>query len=125
MKTISKIIIYPIKSLNGISVPSAKLTPAGFNNDRKFMLVDVIENKMITLREFPDLYKLNVRFITNDLIQIEKFREYVAKVKPNDQWLFFIEGWCMGVFSKYNEDIYKWSGLRKRKLKNIENGKST
>jgi uncharacterized protein YcbX len=71
MKTISKIIIYPIKSLNGISVPSAKLTPAGFNNDRKFMLVDVIENKMITLREFPDLYKLNVRFITNDLIQIE------------------------------------------------------
>jgi uncharacterized protein YcbX len=71
MKTVSKIIIYPIKSLNGISVQSAKLTPTGFINDRRFMLVDVEENKMITLREFPALYKLQVSQISNDFIQVE------------------------------------------------------
>ena len=71
MKTVSKIIIYPIKSLNGISVPLAKLTSLGFKNDRKFMLVDVKENKMITLREFPDLYQIKLSFIEEDIICLE------------------------------------------------------
>lgn len=71
MKTVSKIIIYPIKSLNGISVPSAYLTSNGFYNDRKFMLVDVKENKMITLREFPTLYQIKLSFIDQEVLQLE------------------------------------------------------
>jgi len=71
MKTVSKIIIYPIKSLSGVSLPFAKVTSTGFKNDRKFMLMSYVEKKMITLREFPSLYSIKVSMINEDLLQIE------------------------------------------------------
>lgn len=71
MKTVSKIIIYPIKSLSGVSLPYAKATSTGFKNDRKFMLVDYTEKKMITLREYPALYNIKVSFIDEETLQLE------------------------------------------------------
>jgi uncharacterized protein YcbX len=71
MKTVSKIIIYPIKSLSGVSLPYAKVTSTGFKNDRKFMLMSYVEKKMITLREFPSLYYIKVSMINEDLIQLD------------------------------------------------------
>ena len=71
MKTVSKIIIYPIKSLSGVSLPFAKVTSTGFKNDRKFMLMSCVEKKMITLREFPSLYSIKVSLINEDLLQLE------------------------------------------------------
>jgi uncharacterized protein YcbX len=71
MKTVSKIIIYPIKSLSGVSLPYAKVTSTGFKNDRKFMLMSYVEKKMITLREFPSLYNIKVSMINEDLIQLD------------------------------------------------------
>jgi len=71
MKTVSKIIIYPIKSLSGVSLPLAKVTSTGFKNDRKFMLMSYAEKKMITLREFPSLYSIKVSMINEDLLQLE------------------------------------------------------
>ncbi|MFO0469081.1 MAG: MOSC domain-containing protein [Bacteroidota bacterium] len=71
MKTVSKIIIYPIKSLSGVSLPFAKATSTGFKNDRKFMLMDYTTKKMITLREFPSLYSIKVSMINEDLLQLE------------------------------------------------------
>ena len=86
MKTVSKIIIYPIKSLNGISVQKAKLTSTGFYNDRKFMLVDIRENKMITLREYPNLYQIKLSFIEDDIIQLEneKHKQAPLIIKLNE-----------------------------------------
>lgn len=86
MKTVSKIIIYPIKSLNGISVQKAKLTSTGFYNDRKFMLVDIRENKMITLREYPNLYQIKLSFIEDDIIQLEneKHKQAPLFIKLNE-----------------------------------------
>ena len=71
MKTVSKIIIYPIKSLSGVSLPFAKVTSTGFKNDRKFMLMSCVEKKMITLRDFPLLYSIKVSLINEDLLQLE------------------------------------------------------
>ena len=71
MKTVSKIIIYPIKSLSGVSLPFAKVTSTGFKNDRKFMLMSYVEKKMITLREFPSLYSIKVSMINEGLLQLE------------------------------------------------------
>ena len=71
MKTVSKIIIYPIKSLSGVSLPFAKVTSTGFKNDRKFMLMSYVEKKMITLREFPSLYSIKVSMINEDLLKLE------------------------------------------------------
>ena len=71
MKTVSKIIIYPIKSLNGVSLPFAEVTSTGFKNDRKFMLMSYVDKKMNTLREFPSLYNIKVNMINEDLLQLE------------------------------------------------------
>jgi uncharacterized protein len=37
---LSEIVVYPIKSLRGVSVPRARVRPAGLEHDRRFMLVD-------------------------------------------------------------------------------------
>ena len=54
MLTISELFIYPIKSMSGISVSSAKVTDRGLENDRRWMLVDE-KNSFLTLREFPKM----------------------------------------------------------------------
>jgi uncharacterized protein YcbX len=51
---ISQLLIYPVKSLGGISVKSAVLTDRGFEYDRRFMLIDA-QNRFVTQREFPEL----------------------------------------------------------------------
>ena len=47
---VKEIYIYPIKSLAGISCQSALAEEMGFENDRRWMLIDA-ENQMITQRE--------------------------------------------------------------------------
>ncbi|MBF4493908.1 MOSC domain-containing protein [Flavobacterium sp. MR2016-29] len=47
---VKEIYIYPIKSLAGISCQTALAEEMGFENDRRWMLLDA-ENKMITQRE--------------------------------------------------------------------------
>lgn len=51
---VKELYIYPIKSLAGISVQSAKAEEMGFENDRRWMLIDE-ENQFITQRKFPNL----------------------------------------------------------------------
>jgi uncharacterized protein YcbX len=46
--------IYPIKSLAGIPVQSAKAEEMGFENDRRWMLIDE-ESQFITQRNYPNL----------------------------------------------------------------------
>lgn len=52
--TVTELYIYPIKSLAGIRVESAKATEMGFENDRRWMLIDS-ENQFITQRKHPIL----------------------------------------------------------------------
>jgi MOSC domain-containing protein len=59
MLTISQLFVYPIKSLGGISVPSATITARGFEYDRRWMLVDA-NNRFITQRELPEMAMLQV-----------------------------------------------------------------
>ncbi|KAF2508010.1 MOSC domain-containing protein [Flavobacterium zhairuonense] len=47
---VTEIYIYPIKSLAGISLTSSKAEEMGFENDRRWMLIDA-ENQMLTQRE--------------------------------------------------------------------------
>lgn len=51
---VKELYIYPIKSLAGIPVQSAKAEEMGFENDRRWMLIDE-ENQFITQREHPNL----------------------------------------------------------------------
>lgn len=54
---ISGLYIYPVKSCRGIAVSELKLTSAGPEHDREWMLVDE-NNKFLTLRSFPKLAEI-------------------------------------------------------------------
>lgn len=53
--SVSKIFIHPIKSCRGISVQSARYTPEGMENDRKWSIIDAEKVAIMTAREFPKM----------------------------------------------------------------------
>jgi uncharacterized protein YcbX len=57
--TLSGLFIYPIKSLGGISLPAADLTPLGLRHDRRWLIVDE-RNRFLTQREHADMALLAV-----------------------------------------------------------------
>lgn len=75
MLKVSRLFLYPIKSLAGIAVNAAEVTEKGFKNDRRFMLVDA-ENRFLTIRQYPKMTRLqpelkeegiNVRSLDTDM----------------------------------------------------------
>lgn len=88
---LTKIIIYPIKSLAGILLDKADVKPEGLGQDRTMMLVDDKGN-FVTQRRYPKLTLLKVSFTSKGIavkqpsaeeIQIESkdFTKEKAKVK--------------------------------------------
>ncbi|KAF2512524.1 MOSC domain-containing protein [Flavobacterium foetidum] len=65
---VTEIYIYPIKSLAGISLKSAKAEEMGFENDRRWMLINS-ENVHVTQREYPIMSQFYPR-ISDDKIKI-------------------------------------------------------
>ena len=63
---ISEINIYPIKSLKGISVPSAKLEERGLEFDRRWMLT-APDGMFFTQREFPRMATVEVAIESGQL----------------------------------------------------------
>jgi uncharacterized protein YcbX len=57
--TLSGIFIYPVKSLGGISLPAAELTPRGLRHDRRWLIVDE-RNRFLTQREHAEMALLAV-----------------------------------------------------------------
>ena len=54
MLQLSEIWIYPVKSLGGIALQSAKVTDRGLEHDRRWLLVDD-DGLFLTQRQFPEL----------------------------------------------------------------------
>lgn len=52
--------IYPVKSMKGVSVPRAQLTPAGLAHDRRFMVVRSA-GRFVTQRDLPRLALIETR----------------------------------------------------------------
>jgi uncharacterized protein len=67
MLRISQLFIYPIKSLQGISLPSSVVTDRGLQYDRRWMLVDG-DNRFLTLREYPKMTLLKVALHQDGLL---------------------------------------------------------
>lgn len=58
---ISKIVVYPIKSCEGIELDSATVTKTGFKYDRAFLLID--ENDLfLTQRKIPKMSLIRPSF---------------------------------------------------------------
>ena len=71
MLSISRLYVYPVKSLGGLELSSAKLTDRGFEYDRRWMLVGE-DNRFLTQREFPRMALLRTAIDANELIVSEK-----------------------------------------------------
>ena len=65
---LSEVFIYPVKSLRGISVPSAKLEPRGLAYDRRWMIVADGGDTFLTQREFPTMALLHTELTDQHLI---------------------------------------------------------
>ncbi|MEO6978064.1 MAG: MOSC N-terminal beta barrel domain-containing protein, partial [Mucilaginibacter sp.] len=76
MLQVSELYIYPIKSLSGIAVKSAKITDRGFEHDRRWLLVDA-QNRFLTQREQPQMALLQTIIENNELKITHKL---------NNQW---------------------------------------
>jgi uncharacterized protein YcbX len=57
--TLTGLFIYPVKSLGGISMPAAELTPQGLRHDRRWLIVDE-RNRFLTQREHAEMALLAV-----------------------------------------------------------------
>ena len=75
MLVVSELFIYPIKSLGGIPVNSAKITDRGFQYDRRWMLVDM-NNCFLTQREVPQMALLQVDFLDGGLKVQHKLKKF-------------------------------------------------
>lgn len=74
MLVVSELFIYPIKSLGGIPVHSAKVTDRGLQYDRRWMLVDA-NNCFFTQREFPQMALLQLDLSDGGLIVRHKLHK--------------------------------------------------
>ena len=59
--------IYPVKSLGGISLPAADLTPRGLRHDRRWLVVDE-GNRFLTQREHASMALLAVEAASNGFL---------------------------------------------------------
>jgi len=59
---VTEVNIYPIKSCAGISLQTGKIGKFGFENDRKWMVVDAESGRMMTGRRFPMMVLIKPRF---------------------------------------------------------------
>lgn len=79
--TLSQIYIYPIKSLGGISVPSALVESRGLQFDRRWMLVDE-SGKFLTQRTFAEMALLEVSLQSEGLVINHKTKNITPLFVP-------------------------------------------
>lgn len=64
---ITELNIYPVKSLRGVGLPAARLTPRGLAYDRNWMVIDG-SSRFVTQREIPAMARVSVRLTDAALI---------------------------------------------------------
>jgi len=80
--TVQSIIIYPIKGMKGVSMSSAKASARGFENDRRYMLID--ENgTFISQRTHPILTKIEPTILQDGMYVKFEETEYSFPLSLN------------------------------------------
>jgi len=91
--TLSELFIYPIKSVAGISVEAAKLTPRGLECDRLFMLT-APEGHFITQRRFPKMALIEAHPVAPGEIAISAPKMPALHVSMSDKTDSKTDGKC-------------------------------
>ncbi|ASU34507.1 MOSC domain-containing protein [Mucilaginibacter xinganensis] len=90
MLQISELYIYPIKSLAGIKVKNARITPTGFEHDRRWLLIDE-NNAFLTQREHHQMALLQVTIKNDGLLVTHKINQKSIPVPFNDPSIKYSE----------------------------------
>jgi len=65
--TLSHLFIYPVKSLGGIALSTAKIEARGLEHDRRWLLIDQ-ENQFLTQRTYPQMALIKVLLEKDSLV---------------------------------------------------------
>jgi uncharacterized protein YcbX len=103
--TLTGLFIYPIKSLGGISLPAAELTPQGLRHDRRWLIVDE-RNRFLTQREHAEMALLAVEPAHNGFLLRHRQRPellplYIPFEAQPDKTLFV---------SIWDDMVFAWRG---------------
>ncbi|MVN75442.1 MOSC domain-containing protein [Hymenobacter sp. HMF4947] len=105
LPTLTGLFIYPVKSLGGISLPAAELTPQGLRHDRRWLVVDA-QNRFLTQREHAEMALLAVEAAHNGFLLRHRQRPellplYVPFVASPDKTLFV---------TIWDDMVFAWRG---------------
>ena len=103
--TLTGLFIYPVKSLGGISLPAADLTPQGLRHDRRWLVVDE-RNRFLTQREHAEMALLAVEAAYNGFLLRHRQRPdllplYVPFEATPDKTLFV---------TIWDDMVFAWRG---------------
>jgi uncharacterized protein len=82
MLQLSEIYVYPVKSLGGVRLESAKITDRGLQYDRRWMLVDE-NNRFISQREYPQLALFKIELHSDYMVITDLKRNLSLTSKLN------------------------------------------
>jgi uncharacterized protein YcbX len=110
MLRVSKLFIYPIKSLGGISLERAEVTDRGFAFDRRWMLVDP-DGGFITQRTVPSMALIRVSLGAGGLEVRSRLHPRVLRVpyRPAGDCFADVHVWddtCRGQFVSAEADAW-------------------
>lgn len=105
---ITQLFIYPIKGLAGISVDSARVLEEGFENDRRWMLVDG-ENNFISQRTDANLALFKTAIEDDQIIVTYKGSKISYSLKANEKDAINSKVWNDQVDSlEVASEVSKW-----------------
>jgi uncharacterized protein len=117
MLQISRLFIYPVKSLGGISVNDALLTDRGFQYDRRWMLLNA-DNQFMTQRECPQMALLQTAVTDHgiSLFHVNDIHDRVtipfASPRGEKISVQVWDDWCEAQF--VNRELDRWISERLR-----------
>ena len=98
---LSKINVYPIKSLGGVSLTHSIVEKRGLQFDRRWMLIDET-GKFLTQREFPKMATINVEILPNDLRVLNSSSEKIIPFEPLIKNTISVKIWS----SRFRASVY-------------------
>ncbi|WP_369788606.1 YcbX family protein [Rouxiella sp. WC2420] len=94
MVSLSRLYVHPVKSMRGLQLSHAQVTPSGLAFDRLFMLTDP-QGMFITARQYPQLVQFTPALLPDGLILTSpdgrnsvsvKFAEFAEQSAPTEVW---------------------------------------
>lgn len=94
MVTLSRLYVHPVKSMRGLQLSHAQVTPSGLAFDRQFMLTDP-QGMFITARQYPQLVQFTPALLSDGLILTSpdghesisiKFSDFGEQPAPTEVW---------------------------------------